>query len=217
MGKLIDLTGQKFGRLTVLRCTGRDSSRHALWLCRCNCGTETIVVSFDIKSGHTKSCGCLRSDVSRVLNVTHGHTSMGKISKTWTTWCGMVQRCTDIRYKQYKDYGGRGITICEQWRKFENFLKDMGEVPEGYQIDRIDNDKGYCKSNCRWATKQQQMRNTRVNHLITYEGETQCLAAWAEKYEMNAGTLKSRLRLGWSAERAFTTPVKKRQSGTLSE
>lgn len=121
----------------------------------------------------------------------------------------MIQRCTNHNNKSYHNYGGREITVCKEWRKFENFLEDMGEPPKGYQIDRINNNEGYYQANCRWATRKQQQRNTRNNHLISYKGKIQCLSAWAEKIGIPYGTLKSRFYCNWSIEKALTTPVKK--------
>ncbi len=213
MGRFIDLTGQRFERLVVLRFVDKNQFRHSLWLCECDCGIEKIVLGYDLKSGHTKSCGCLQKEKASIVNTKHGHTKNGKLSKTWITWRGMTQRCVDIGHKQYKDYGGRGITVCRRWRNFVNFLKDMGEHPgKEYQIDRVDNDGNYCRENCRWATKKEQMRNTRQNRLITFEGKTRCLIEWAEEYRMSDGTLRSRFRLGWSIEKALTTPVRKKST-----
>jgi len=125
----------------------------------------------------------------------------------------MRNRCTNFNYSGYKDYGGRGITVCERWMKFENFLEDMGEPPtKGHTLDRKNNDRGYCKSNCRWATKKQQMRNKRNNRLLTYKGKTQCMTDWASQYGMNKNTLRSRIvEMNWSIEKALTSPVRKRK------
>lgn len=121
----------------------------------------------------------------------------------------MIERCTNPNDQQYERYGGRGIKVCERWRKFENFLADMGEPPPGLQIDRIDNEGDYCSSNCRWATRVQQARNKRNNRVIEYRGRAQPLAAWAEETGLNANTIRHRLNLGWSVERALTEPPKR--------
>ena len=186
-----------------------DRGGNYRWLCECNCGTEKIILGSNLKRGHTKSCGCLLREGN---NTTHGHSKKGKISKTYDSWHSMIQRCTNPNNIAYHDYCGRGITVCKRWLKFENFLEDMGEVPIGYSIDRIDNDGNYCKSNCRWSTRSEQQRNTTRNHMISFRGKTQCLAAWAEEFHINYSTLCSRIFIyGWSIKKALTTPVKKRR------
>ena len=124
----------------------------------------------------------------------------------------MIQRCTNSQEIAYCNYGAQGITVCKRWMKFENFLKDMGKRPtQKHTIDRIDNDQGYCKSNCRWATKQEQARNTKRNHLLSYGDKTQCLIEWAEELDINYQTLAYRIYSGWSTEKALTTPLRKRK------
>lgn len=205
MSKFIDLTGERFGRLVVLRYVGKNHRGRIQWLCECDCGNEKTIVGHRLKSSDTKSCGCLRMEQL----TKHGHSVRGKESKTYKSWENMIQRCTNPKNKRYQDYGGRGITVCKGWFKFENFLKDMGEAPEEHQIDRIDNNKGYCKSNCRWVTRKEQQRNTRNNHLITFNDKTQCVAAWAEEFNIHERTLNSRLCRGLSVKEALTTPIKK--------
>lgn len=178
------------------------------WLCLCNCGRETIVLSESLKSGNTKSCGCLCREITRQRSTKHGHKRRNKISKIYISWISMVQRCVNSNRKNYKNYGGRGITVCKRWGKFENFLEDMGEKPEGHQIDRIDNNGNYCKSNCRWTTPKQNSRNRSNHRIINFNGKTQCLSAWAEKFNIRVGTLRARIyKYHWSIEKALTTPV----------
>lgn len=206
---MINLIGQKFGRLTVIKRTNNAKDGHARWLCKCNCGKTTIAISNDLKKGTTKSCGCLQKEISIKINTKHGHIKNKKWSTTYQSWHSMKQRCYNSSTNGYHNYGGRGITVCERWLKFENFLEDMGETPEGYQIDRIDNNKGYYKENCRWVTPQEQARNRHNNHLETYNEKTQCLVLWAEEYNIPCDTLLSRLnRLNWSIKKALTTPVR---------
>ncbi|KKN98994.1 hypothetical protein LCGC14_0142390 [marine sediment metagenome] len=209
MSKLINLVGQKFGKLLVLRHLKKDKYGNHEWLCRCDCGQEKIIRGDYLKSGHTQSCGCLQKKMTSMKNTIHGHNKNGQSSKTYMIWAAIIQRCTNPSNGNYLYYGGRGITVCKRWRKFENFLKDMGEAPKGLQIDRINNDKGYCKSNCRWATRKEQARNTRTNHLITCFGKTQCITAWAEEIGIHVNTIYWRLNHGWSIEKALMTPVRK--------
>jgi len=145
MPKFEDITGQRFGRLVV---TGCNSSKRGggTWICLCDCGRNKIVDANSLKSGHTQSCGCLR----------HGLC----FTPTWWSWVGMTARC---RNQNRKAYGGRGISVCDRWLKFENFLSDMGERPLGHTIDRINNDGDYEPGNCRWATAKQQSENKRKN------------------------------------------------------
>ena len=146
------------------------------------------------------------------MRVRHGHSERGKVSRVYIIWANMIKRCNYINYQHYDDYGGRGITVCERWRKFENFLEDMGEPStDQHQIDRINNNGNYCKSNCKWVTRQEQGKNKRNNHLIAFCGKIQCLSAWAEELGINHRTLRSRLFLGWSTEKALTTPTRKRR------
>lgn len=198
---MTDLTGKKFGRLVVIKQANRDKWGHLLWLCKCNCGKEKIIQSSHLITGHTKSCECIKKETK---NLKHGHHK----TKTYTSWQAMKQRCTNPRVMNYNNYGGRGIKVCERWRKFENFLEDMGEVPRGLQIERKDNDGNYCQENCHWVTRKQQARNKRNNHLITYNDKQQCLATWAEEYNIKYHTLYYRIyKLGWSIQKALTKSI----------
>lgn len=204
-----DLIGQKFDRLIIVKRIDNDKWGHSMWLCLCDCGIKTIVQGNHLENGSTKSCGCLQKELlSRKTK--HGHNRSGKESRTYRVWGDMIQRCTNPNRKGYKNYGGRDITICRRWLKFENFLEDMGEVPKELQLDRIDNNKGYYKSNCNWVTSKQNNRNKRNNHLIINDGKTQCIIAWTEELGIKIKTLDSRInKLGWSIEKALTTPVRK--------
>ena len=205
MGKFIDLTGQKFGRLVVIQLADKGGSGKIRYLCLCDCGNRIIVQAGNLKNYHTRSCGCFKTEIL----TKHGHSTRTITSKTYRAWRHIFDRCTNPNDKAYRNYGGRGITVCKRWRKFVNFLEDMGEAPEGYQIDRIDNNGNYCKSNCRWVTPKTNSRNTRINRLITFDGKTQCLAAWAEETDINYNTLHGRFLRGWTIEKTLTTPVKK--------
>jgi len=206
MGKKNDIAGQKFNRLTPLFKCGINRDRRILWKCRCECGNYTITSEKSLKNGNTQSCGCLQIERTKKANTKHGHSRRNKTTQIYSIWCGIIQRCNNQNHKKYKDYGGRGIKICKNWLKFENFLRDMGNPPTNkHQIDRIDNNKGYSKNNCRWATTKEQMRNTRWNHLITFRGKTQPLSAWSEELNINYDCLERRINLlQWPIEKSFT-------------
>lgn len=140
---------------------------------------------------------------------THGKRN----TPTYSSWINMRQRCNNPNDRSYPNYGGRGISICRRWESFVKFLEDMGERPIGYSLERIDVNKNYCKSNCRWATTKEQIRNTRVNRKLTYGGRIQCLAAWAEEYGLLAVTLAKRLRDGWSLRRALESKINETRHG----
>lgn len=209
--KFIDLTGQRFGRLIIIQRVENDKRGNSRWLCLCDCGKEKIIRSSHLRSGAIKSCGCLLKEKTRQRFTKHGHNRIGKITSTYGSWQSMKQRCTNPNYIDYHNWGGRGIKICKRWMKFSNFLEDMGECPPGLTLDRKNNNKNYCKSNCGWATRLQQMRNMRSNHLITYNGKTQTLIEWSEEVNIKAPTIRKRLKLGWSVERTLTVSVQKRR------
>lgn len=205
-----NLIGKRFGRLIVIKRVNNDKWKKSQWLCLCDCKRKKIITGNSLNQQLTKSCGCLRREITIKRSTKHGHNNRNKISKTYHIWHQMKQRCMNPNNLDYSNYGGRGIKICKRWIKFENFLKDMSEVPEGYQIDRINNNNGYYKNNCRWATPKQQARNRNNNNLKTLNGKTQCLAAWAEECNISFNTLRARLyRYGWSIEKALTTKVRR--------
>ena len=155
-----DLSGITLGRLTVLRYSGRHSSGQSLWVCKCACGGEKVVVSGNFLRGNTLSCGCYLKEcrVNRVLK--HGASRAGKHTGEYKSWSAAKHRCFDVKGERYHRYGGRGITMCDEWRNsFPAFLAHMGPRPDGFTLDRIDNSKGYEPGNCRWATYKQQAQN----------------------------------------------------------
>ena len=204
------MIGKQFGKLTVVEKTNKPegiTNRYVHWKCRCECGKETIVTSHNLRSGNTKSCGCITKERMHKLNLKTG----GYKSRLYRIWIGMKTRCSNHNIPQYKDYGGRGIGICDEWKhNFKNF-RDWA-ISNGYKnnlsIERINNDGNYEPSNCKWGTLREQNRNRRTNNIITFNGKTQCALDWAIELEMNPKTLFGRFHRGWSIEKTLTTPVK---------
>ena len=154
-----DLSGRRFGRVTVVRFDHRSAHRRSMWLCRCDCGTELVAMDSNLK-GKTASCGCLRREVLSGLYTTHGHSKHAGTPE-YESWCAMRARIAARSGARWRNYGSRGITACARWESFENFLADMGPRPPGTSLDRINNDGNYEPGNCRWATAQQQNSNKR--------------------------------------------------------
>lgn len=163
MGKFMDLTGLKFGRWTVIEKAEKLNNQIA-WLCECECGNKRIVRGQDLRTGKSKSCGCLKDEKTTKRNLKHGQAR----TRLYRIWKGLRNRCNNPNNPSYKDYGARGITVCKEWNEsFEAFFEDMSSnYKDNLSIDRIDNNKGYYKENCRWATRKEQNLNTRQNKYI---------------------------------------------------
>lgn len=190
-----DLSGQRFGKLVVLDIVGQTQGRKTLWRCKCDCGTEVVVVKDSLKSGHTRSCGCLHSDIVTKIHTKHGHAG----ERVHDIWVGMKDRCNNPNRSSYKDYGGRGIFVCDEWaddfQKFYDWSLENGYA-DNLTIDRIDNDKGYYPENCRWATNKEQSNNRRTNRYITYNNVSRTISEWARLFDMSPGALRQRINRG---------------------
>lgn len=208
MGREIDITGQKFNMLTAIRRVENYRPTGNYWLCRCDCGNECVVKKYDLIHLRQVSCNCYQKKIARENHVKHD----GRYTKLYPIWSSMKQRCQNQNSKAYYNYGARGITVCPEWEKFENFEKwarttgynedaDNGE----YTLDRIDNNKGYSPENCRWATRKEQNNNRRGVYQITLNGETHSIAEWSRITGICAETIKGRLfKQNLSVEEALT-------------
>lgn len=205
-----NLTGMRFGRLVVTDISHSDKSG-VYWNCKCDCGSIVTVKSAYLKNGDTKSCGCLKIDTISNLTKTHG---MSKTGGIYVVWKGMRERCHNTNSDSYKDYGGRGICICEEWEDFSTFRK--WAMSNGYfdgcklSIDRIDVNGNYCPENCRFVTSKTQANNTRRNHLLSFNGVTKTISEWSDITGLPQKLIRNRIAvLGWSVEKALTTEVAK--------
>lgn len=215
----INLVGKSFGRLTVTEPAPNKNKRVA-WLCKCECGNTKTILAGLLMVGHTKSCGCLHKEIatnnirkqhgSGVDNPNYKHGARAAKHAEYNIWKSMNQRCNNPNYDRFKDYGGRGITVCSEWtNSYESFIADMGPRPSPkYSVERIDNNKGYSPDNCKWATQHEQMANTRRNVFLTHEDETLHIAEWARRLNVNAGLLQHRYHLGWSVEDILFKPLR---------
>lgn len=195
------IPGERFNRWTALdnseKRTYASGGRIYFHECRCDCGTVQMVSNVKLRSGWSKSCGCLVADVTAKRNLTHGSSK----TRVYGIWCNMLNRCRNPKVPSYPDYGGRGITVCDRWLKFENFLADMGEPPKGLTIDRLNNDGNYELGNCAWRTKIAQARNRRSSLNITIDGLTLPVVEWAARTGINRRTIERRYHAGWSMDR----------------
>lgn len=215
MGKpLADIKGQVFGRLTVL---DRDLfvNGKTRWLCSCECGKQVSVIGQLLRNGRTKSCGCLRSDRAAETASKHGGYVGRKPTRTMRIWKNMIQRTCNPNCPMYARYGGAGIGVCKSWQTFEGFMADMGEVPDGLTLERIDNSKGYEPNNCKWTTYAEQNRNKSSTKKLTLNGRTQVAADWAAELGLTDSQIYKRIRRGWSDEEVLLGRPQRLSSSTL--
>lgn len=220
MGRFIDHLGKQFGHWTVLRRAPNrrrpEGSLMTAWLCRCKCGNEVEVQTGNLTSG--KSTQCMKCHCEMRYRTTHGESKNGTVSREYRAWSNMKRRCLDAKHPRFKDYGGRGIKVCDRWlADFSNFLADMGRCPPGMSLDRKDNDLGYCKDNCEWASAIDQTNNARSNIVVAIGVETHTVAEWCRILKRNPKTVYVRLHSGWNPVRALTQPNRQGNYGKLSK
>ena len=202
-----NLTGQRFGRLVITEYAGRNGTA-TQWKCTCDCGNTIVALAGNIKKGDTRSCGCLRREVSAARLTTHGMRDTAE----FRIWAKIIERCENPKSQAYKYYGGRGISICERWRhSFVEFFQDMGPRPSPeHQIDRYPDMNGnYEPGNCRWATPTQNNRNRRSNHVLAFQGRSQTIADWGDEIGIPGPIITNRLLRGWSVADALTRSMRK--------
>lgn len=193
----MDLTNTRFGRLVAMTETTKGARK--AWVCRCDCGVTVVKAQVDLRAGDTRSCGCLKRELRAARNTTHGATDTAAYKK----WRGMWAR---VRSSSYKNRCYAEVSVCAEWGSFERFLADMGEPPDGYSLDRIDNNKGYCKSNCRWVPLSTQAKNTR--RLRIHDGVH--ISELARRAGLKPDVVFDRInKLGWTVDRALHTPLRK--------
>lgn len=205
MGIINDLTGQRFGRLEVIKKVGRSRCRHVIWLCKCDCGHTIECLGTSLKSGNTSSCGCFQKEGAAKRRTTHGLSG----SRLSSIRSGMIQRCYNPKDRNYHNYGGRGIYVCEEWRdSVESFIKwaNSNGHEDHLTIERIDNDGPYSPENCKWATIQEQANNKR-KPFLTYNNQTLTIKQWSTLTGISTATIHARLYRGWTIEKTLTTAV----------
>jgi hypothetical protein len=196
-----NLVGLKFGRWKVT-AYGGPGTCGATWVCECECGTARRVNANSLLAGLSQSCGCLAKEINAARAI-HGHTKGDKHSPTFTSWKSMLDRCKNQGHPSYRNYGARGISVCERWKAFGGFLEDMGERQKGMTLDRIDSDGNYCKENCRWISMKENSNNRRNNRRLTLHGRTHTVAQWAALTGINESTIRVRIHRGATDEEAL--------------
>lgn len=213
---MLDLTGQKFGRLTVISEAATKIAfynglrkKRRRWLCICECGNKLEVDQGKLRIGHTQSCGCYQKQKAAEAKTTHGYASSKGEHPIYHTWRGMMERCFYAKNENYHRYGKRGITVCNRWQTFEKFVADMEPTwSVGMTLERKNNNGNYEPSNCVWIPRSQQGRNTCRNRWIEFQGERLLVSDWGKRLGTTGSVITSRLQLGWTVEEALTTPVK---------
>lgn len=207
------MKNKRFGRLTAIKHAGRNERNSALWLCTCDCGNEKLVAYAELKTGRTKSCGCIRRERAAQMNAKHGMS----YSKEFVSWTKAKDRCFNSKHPAFHKYGGSGITMCDKWKNsFEEFYSELGLCPRGHTIDRIDNNKGYEPGNCRWASKKTQSQNSVWPRVVTIAGVSKNISEWAAVYGISNSVIYNRLnKLMWPIEQAVTTPPRKLRKRVL--
>lgn len=205
--KYLDLTNKKFNRLTALERVSNQGQK-VMWKCKCDCGNIAYVSASNLTCNRTKSCGCLKDEKLIQRSTTHNQ----RHTKLYEVWKSIKQRCFNPNNISYKNYGARGITICDDWKNnFQSFFN--WSMQNGYttnlSIDRIDNNGNYCPENCRWTDRHTQSNNTRSNRYITYNNQTKTLADWVKTTNLSYGCVFSRIQKGWSIDKALNTPSRK--------
>lgn len=207
MGKKEDLTGRRIGRLTVIEETDERRSGSVVWLCKCDCGNYKRISANSLKSGRVLSCGCYNKEVISTHGLSH--------TRLHHAWTSMKERCANPKNKEYPNYGGRGIRVCDEWLNSFEAFKEWA-VANGYKndakrgdctLDRIDVNGDYESSNCRWVDMKTQGRNRRSNHMLTINGETHCIAEWGEIANIIPSRISKRLVRGWSPYDAVFRPI----------
>ena len=212
MNNFIDLTGQRFGRWVVLRRADPplDKTNHPLWHCKCDCGTEADVIGYSLRTGRSRSCGCLSRELASQRFIRHGDS----FARLYNTWKAMRGRCYNKNAQDYQHYGGRGIRVCDEWMSYPAFK--TWALASGYTdsltLDRIDVNGDYEPSNCRWVSMHEQILNRRVTRWYTMDGQTMCLKDWARTFQIDYCTLRQRIQRGWDFETAVRTPAHHRQN-----
>lgn len=207
----IDITNQRFGRLTALGPIERSGGR-IFWLCQCDCGKTTTAIAGHLRNGNRKSCGCLYAEHAKQRQIIPDT----ERERVYAIWNMMIQRCHNPNNLSYHRYGERGITVCDEWRynfqSFYDYISQLSHYKEkGYTLDRIDNSLGYFPDNIRYSTYTDQARNRRSNRLLTHNGKTQSVAAWAEELAISYATLENRVKRGWLVEHILTIPSGQRR------
>lgn len=206
--KPIDIAGQRFGRLTVSEMTDQRMHKNVMWRCTCDCGNTVVVGARDLRTGHTRSCGCLKLEMLKTRVTRHGAAG----TRLYMIWQEMLARCYRAESPSFKFYGARGISVCDEWRtSFESFAADMGDPPFGCSLERKNNDMNYSKDNCQWATHTEQMNNRRGNIIISFNGREMTMAQFARFLGFHYAKVRSAIKRGVTSIGGYEISVSKRK------